>query len=169
MLSADEREQLKAVAAADLRTPGNVVTAFVIAALAKKGPVRVQVAPAERSKFDVNLQTCVSRRTQQWRELRQRAKADERLLANYVTAVVVSNLGKGCRARNYRLLLLPAWGLHPTLPFTVGRSFSCSSKRAVWRNRSMSFSRGQAGSRGGSAEKFFHGSGTKVSSGVNCR
>jgi hypothetical protein len=91
MLSDEEREQLEALAAADLRRPGNVVTAFVVAALAKKGRVRVQVAPAERSKYDINLRLTAP----QWRELRRRTKAEERLLANLVTAIVVRELGKG--------------------------------------------------------------------------
>ena len=90
MLSAQERKQLGARAAADLRTVGNLVTHMLLAALAKKGRVRVQAAQAERSKYTVHFRLT----SQQRRELERRAEAEGRLVANYVTAVVVSRLGK---------------------------------------------------------------------------
>ena len=90
-LSADERKQLKAVAAADLRTTENLVTGLVLAALAKTGRVRVQATPAERSKYTVHLRLT----PKQHRELERRARAEGRLVANLVTAIVVRELGKG--------------------------------------------------------------------------
>ena len=83
MLSASERKQLKAAAAADLRTQGNLVTGLVVAALARKTRVRVQAAPAERSKYTVHIRLT----TQQRRELEKRAKAEGRLLANQLWRV----------------------------------------------------------------------------------
>jgi hypothetical protein len=48
-LSADERSQLEAAAATELRTPANLVNTFVLAALAKKASrLRVQAPQAKR-------------------------------------------------------------------------------------------------------------------------
>jgi hypothetical protein len=78
-------------AAAELRTPSNFVTRAVLAALGRKRPLEVQATPARRTLHSLHLRLT----PQQRRELNRRAEAEGRLVANYVSAVVVSNLGKG--------------------------------------------------------------------------
>ncbi len=91
MLSADEHKQLEAAAATDLRTPANLVNTFVLAALAKKASrLRVQAPQAKRSKFSIHVHLTA----QQRRELKRRAESEGRLVANYVSAVVVRELAK---------------------------------------------------------------------------
>ncbi len=58
MLPADERKQLEAAAATDLRTPANLVNIFVLAALAKKeSRLRVQAPPASDAPGTSSRQT----------------------------------------------------------------------------------------------------------------
>ncbi len=90
-LSSKERSQLEAEAASDLRTPSNLVTRAVLAALGRKRPVKVRATPAKRAGYVTHLRLT----PQQRQELNRRAEAEGRLVANYVTAVVVSKLGKG--------------------------------------------------------------------------
>jgi hypothetical protein len=89
-LSPAERRDLEAKAAAQLRAPANYVTQLVLAALGRKRPPKVSVPPAKRTCYSVKLRLTA----QQRRELEKRAKAEGRSLANFVTAVVVSKLGK---------------------------------------------------------------------------
>ncbi len=89
--SAQERSQLEAAAATDLRTPANLVNTFVLAALAKKASrLRVQAPQVKRSKFSIHVHLT----RQQRRELERRARAEGRLVANFVSAVVVSKVGR---------------------------------------------------------------------------
>jgi predicted DNA binding CopG/RHH family protein len=90
-LSPEEQRQLEAEAAADLRTPSNLVTQAVLAALGRKRPVKLRASLAKRTRYSVKLRLSA----QQLRELKRRAEAEGRLVANYVNAVVVSRLGKG--------------------------------------------------------------------------
>ena len=89
-LALKEQRQLEAEAAADLRTTGNFVTRLVVAALAWKRPVKLRATPAKRTRYSVHLRLTA----QQHRELKRRAEAEGRMVANYVSAVVVSGLGK---------------------------------------------------------------------------
>jgi hypothetical protein len=90
-LSPDEQKRLEDEAAVELRTPGNYVTRLVVAELSRKRPLKVSATVAERSQYNVKLRLT----SQQRRELERRAGAEGRLVANYVSAVVVSRLGKG--------------------------------------------------------------------------
>ncbi len=89
-LSRDERKKLEAQAAAELRTPGNYVTRLIVAELRRKRPLKVRATVAQRSHYNVHLRLT----SQQRRELERRAEAEGRLVANYVSAVVVSGLGR---------------------------------------------------------------------------
>jgi hypothetical protein len=77
--------------AVELRSPGNYVTRLVVAELGQKRALKVRATIAERSRYNVKLRLT----GQQHRELEKRARAEGRSVANFVSAVVVSGLGKG--------------------------------------------------------------------------
>jgi uncharacterized protein (DUF1778 family) len=90
-LSSEERRQLEAKAAAELRTPSNFVTRAVLAALGRKRPVKTRTTPAKRTRYSIKLRLTAQER----RELKRRAEAEGRLVTNLVNAIVVRELGKG--------------------------------------------------------------------------
>ena len=57
---------------------------------APEAAVRIRAAPAKRTRYSLHLHLTAQRR----RELKQRAEAEGRLVANFVTAMVVSRLRK---------------------------------------------------------------------------
>ena len=90
-LTRAERRAPEARCAAELRTPGRLATRIVVAHLAERPglPQLHATARGERVRYAVQVRLTPAQR----RELEARAAADGRTLSNYVTAVVVGELG----------------------------------------------------------------------------